>query len=459
MHLFNPEDPSPLHFVGIAGAGMSALALIARRSGVVVTGCDADPTDVQDLVEAGIEIVAGHDADHIRGARSIVYTSALPADHPEIRAAQAAGIPVYRRAEALRELVRHGQVVAVAGTHGKTTTTVMVTDALVAAGADPFGVVGGRVPAWGGNARVGQEELFVVEADEYDRSFLQLEPHIAVINNVEADHLECYGTVEALEQAFVEFSTGAKRVLVGADDRGAARVARKVNAPVWRVGTSSDADFRLTDPRTTPSDTAGRVVLPDGTSIDLVLSVPGLHNLRNGAMAVAAAFALGLDAERAAQGLRAFAGVGRRFEILGTHGGVSVVDDYAHHPTEIAVTIGAARQRFPGRRLVVVFQPHLYSRTKTHGQALGIALSTADLVVVTDVYPAREKPLEGVTGQLVVKAAEMAGAQVEWIPDRSTVLSRLGQLVLEGDVVVTIGAGDITEVGRALVADLEGATA
>ncbi len=459
MHLFTPEDPSPLHFVGIAGAGMRALALIARRSGVPVSGCDVDTADVDDLIEAGIEIVTGHDASHIRGARAVVYTSAMPADHTELQAARAAGIPVVRRADALQQLVQRGKVVGVAGTHGKTTTTVMVAEALAAAGADPVALVGGRVGGWGGNARVGSDALFVVEADEYDRSFLRLDPHVGVVNNVEADHLECYGSVEALEQAFVEFCGGASRVLVGADDRGAGRVAERVVAPVWRVGSAGNADFRLTNVQVSPENTAGRLSLPDGEPIELSIPVPGVHNLRNGAMAVAVAVALDLDPVRAASGLRAFAGVGRRFEVLGTRRGITIVDDYAHHPTEVAVTIGAARQRFPGRRLVTVFQPHLYSRTKIHGQAFGIALATADVVVVTAIYPAREQPIAGVTGQVVAEAAEMAGATVEWIPDREALLDRVGQLMTDGDVVLTLGAGDITQVGRILVRRLEGAAA
>jgi len=225
---WDADDPRPIHFMGIAGAGMSALALIARRRGVTVSGCDTDIRGAADVVKAGARVVQGHDPSHVHHARAVVFTAAIPPEHPELEAARAGGVPVISRADALQDVVQHGRTVAIAGSHGKTTTTVMATEALGAVGKRPTGIAGGRVPHWGGNARVDGDDLFVVEADEYNKSFLALKPSIAVINNVEPDHMECYGTVDALEAAFAQFAGPAERVLVGGDDPGALRVANRL---------------------------------------------------------------------------------------------------------------------------------------------------------------------------------------------------------------------------------------
>jgi UDP-N-acetylmuramate--alanine ligase len=368
------------------------------------------------------------------------------------------GIPVVRRADALGELVAGGSLVAVAGTHGKTTTTVMVTEALTAAGRNPTGLAGGRVAGWGGNARIGGSELFVVEADEYDKAFLSLKPTVAVVNNVEADHLECYGSLEALEEAFAQFAGRAKRVIIGADDVGADRVALKVSAPLWRVGLGATADVRIRGVQLEPGGSRATIELPGGGSVALRLTVPGLHNVRNAAGALAAVHALGADVEAAAQALADFHGVGRRFERLGEWGGVTVVDDYAHHPTEVAATLAAARQAFPGRRVVAVFQPHLYSRTALHGEALGKALAAADVVIVAPIYGAREQPLAGVTHHLVVRGATRAGAATVAVRDRAGLTSHVARAVRRGDVVFTLGAGDVTRVGPELLELLKAGT-
>jgi len=459
MSLFIPNDPRPIHFMGIAGAGMSALALIARHRGVPVTGCDNDLSGAKDAVEQGVTVTQGHDPSHVAGVRAVVHTAAVPPEHPELAAARAAGIPVLKRAAALQQAIGGGRTVAIAGTHGKTTTTAMVAVALEAVGLDPTAIVGGRVSKWKGNARVGAGDLFVVEADEYDRSFLELSPQIAVVNNVEADHLECYGSLEALEEAFAEFAGRANRVLTGADDGGANRVGVAAGRPVWRVGLAPDADLLINDVERNEAGSSARLRLPDGRTLVLELTVPGLHNVRNAAMAVGVVYALGEDPAAALQMLREYSGVERRFEVLGTKRGVTVVDDYAHHSTEVAVTLAAARQRFPGRRLVVVFQPHLFSRTRDQAPSLGIVLSTADIVVVTDIYPAREKPIRGVTGKLVAKAATSAGASVEWVEDVADLPDKLSEMVRDGDVVMTLGAGDITNVGNQLLTRLAGAAA
>ncbi len=351
-------------------------------------------------------------------------------------------------------------MIAVGGTHGKTTTTAMVAAALVAAGKDPTAIVGGRVAAWGGNARVGGDELYVVEADEYDRALLKLEPTVALVGNVEADHLECYeGSVDALEGAFADFAERAERAIVGADDAGAKRVGAVIDVPVWRAGLADGADIRLTDIAREREANTAQLTLPDGERHRLELRVPGLHNLRNAAMAMGAVVAVGADVKAALAGLTEFEGVGRRFEVLGTVRGVTVVDDYAHHPSEVVATLAAARQRFPEARVVAVFQPHLYSRTRLMGDAMGIGLAMADLALVTDVYAAREEPISGVSGKLVVKAALRAGAEVEWVPECARLADRLQEVVADGDVVLTIGAGDVTAVGRELLQRLAGLAA
>src|SRR5438874_957920 len=457
MNLFTTVDPRPIHFVGIAGAGMSGLGLLAKAQGVAITGCDNDPTGAADLAAMGVEIWRGHDPGHVPGARALVVTAAVSGDHPELTRARALGVPVVRRADALSQAVAGGTVVAVSGTHGKTTTTVMVTEALAAAGRDPTGLVGGRVARWGGNARVGSSKggVYVVEADEFDKAFLSLQPTVAVVNNVEADHLECYGgSIAALEDAFAEFAARARRAIVGADDAGAARVAARLGVPVWRVGLGAGADVRIADPALGERGSTAWIELPGGRALALRLRVPGLHNLRNAAAAVAVVHELDADLERALAALAEFRGVGRRFERVGEAGGVTVVDDYAHHPTEVAATLAAARQAFPRRRVVAVFQPHLFSRTALHGEALGRALAAADVVVVAPIYAAREQPLAGVSAELVARGAARAGATTIAVRERAGLTERVVETVRAGDVVFTLGAGDITRVGPELLARL-----
>jgi UDP-N-acetylmuramate--alanine ligase len=450
MDLFNPADRRPVHFLGIGGAGMSGLALIACRRGVVVTGCDADPSGAADLSSLGVTVHAGHDPSHVEGARAVVVTAAVPADHPELRRARELDLPVIPRKVALAALVGDARSVGVSGTHGKTTTTVMTTEALASAGLRPTGLAGGRVAAWGGNARIDGDALFVVEADEYDQAFLTLHPTIAIVNNVEADHLECYGSLAALEDAFAEFAGRARVALVSADDAGALRVAARVKG-ARRFGFAADAEVRIADLVQGAQGTEATVSWRGGRSIRLRLQVPGIHNLRNAVAALAAVEALGGALEPAADALGAFSGVGRRFERLGEHGGVAVVDDYAHHPSELVATLSAARQAYPGRRLVAVFQPHLYSRTIAHGEAMGQALAAADLVFVTEIYAAREQPVPGVSGRQVADAAARAGADARFEAVRADVGRRVREALKPGDVVLTLGAGDITRVAPELV--------
>ena len=455
MDLFDAADPRPVHFMGVGGAGMSALALVTLRRGVPVTGCDQDPAGAADIVSAGGHVVRGHDPAHVGGARAVVVTAAVRASHPELEAARAAGVPVVPRKAALAALLTGRTVVAAAGTHGKTTTTVMATEALAAAGLAPTGLAGGRVGSWGGNARLDGDALFVVEADEYDQAFLALDPSVAIVNNVEADHLECYGTVEHLEAAFQEFAGRARVAIVGVEDAGAARLAGRLGTRVWRFGERDDAELRLSGIAHDADGSRARLRLPDGTTVTLRLQVPGRHNILNATGALGAVVALGGAVEPALAALAAFRGVGRRFDRLGEAAGVAIVDDYAHHPSELVATLAAARQAYPGRRLVAVFQPHLYSRTEQHGAAMGHALAAADVAVVSDVYAAREAPIAGVSGERVAEAARGAGAAVVYEPDRAALTARVRGLLARGDLVLTLGAGDITQVGPELLRDLQ----
>jgi UDP-N-acetylmuramate--alanine ligase len=448
--LFETTDPRPVHFMGIGGAGMSALAMLARRRGLAVTGCDTDVGGAADLVADGVRVSAGHDAAHVAGCRAVVVTAAVPTGHPELEAARAAGIPVVPRKVALAELIGARRSVALAGTHGKTTTTVMTTLALGAAGFAPTGLAGGRVAQWGGNALPGDDTLFVVEADEYDQAFLTLHPTVAVVNNVEPDHLECYGDFAALEAAFATFAGRAPVKVICADDAGARRLATRLDGDVRTFGTAADATARFTGVTQSADGTTATLHLPGAGAVPLTLRVPGLHNLRNAGAALTVVDALGGDVAGAARALGEFTGVGRRFERLGETRGIEIVDDYAHHPTEVAATLEAARQRYPARRIVAVFQPHLYSRTQAHGAALGEALRAADVAIVADVYGAREQPITGVTGALVADAAQGAATAVRYVPRRADLLATVAAEARSGDVVLTLGAGDVTKVGREL---------
>ncbi len=448
MNLFLPSDPRPLHFVGIGGAGMSALAAIAVKKGLAVSGSDLDVSGCGELRAQGARIFPGHDASHVGNARAVVISAAIPAGHVEVEAARARNIPVIPRKEALAGLIGGARCVAVAGTHGKTTTTAMTTEAVSAAGFAVTGLAGGRVEAWGGNARLGGDDLFVVEADEYDQAFLTLHPTIAVVNNVEADHLECYGSLDALEGAFVTFAARAERVLVGNDSAGADRVAARLpREKVWRFGPDA-TPLRLDAIEATPQGTSALLSIPARGALPLRLMVPGVHNLRNATAAIGVVLALGGSPEPALEALAQFRGVGRRFERLGEFGGVVIVDDYAHHPTELRATLAAARQAYPGRRLVALFQPHLFSRTQEHHEAMGEALAAADLTIVTDVYPSRERPIPGVTGELVAEVVRAHSGEVLYEPARSTLGVRVAAQLVRGDVLLVLGAGDINRVSH-----------
>ncbi|MDQ6830615.1 MAG: UDP-N-acetylmuramate--L-alanine ligase [Gemmatimonadota bacterium] len=455
MSPFNPADPRPVHFVGVAGAGMSALAELVARRGIRVTGCDANAAAVGDLERLGIIVVDHHDPSHADFAQSLVVTSAMPKDHPELARARELGIPVIRRAEALGAAVQGGEIVGIAGTHGKTTTTVMTTEALTAAGRSPTGIAGGRVGAWDGNLLPGGDELYVVEADEYDRSFLALPATIAVVTNVEADHLDIYRDLDDIRDAFTQFVAGARGIVLCAEDSGANSLRLPSSAEVIRYGFSS-ADARLIaqDVRLVDGGEAFTVVF-DGEEVgDVALRVPGRHNVLNALGALGAGLALGANVNAMAAGLARFRGVERRFQKLGDARGVSVVDDYAHHPSEIRATLEAARAAFPGRRIVAAFQPHLFSRTRDFARDFGVALAQADAVFLTEIYAAREQPIDGVSSSLIESALADASGTLAWRGERDSLAEAMATTVRPGDVVLTLGAGDITRTGPELLARL-----
>ncbi|MCL2652390.1 MAG: UDP-N-acetylmuramate--L-alanine ligase [Propionibacteriaceae bacterium] len=456
------------HLMAVGGAGMSPIAHLMRARGIEVDGCDWAESDVVEGLRAdGIPVAIGHDPSHLAGVDTVVASSAIRETNPELVAAQAAGLPVWHRSVALAGLMAGHLGVAITGTHGKSTTSAMVATSL--AGIDPSYVVGAVINQTGAAYRSGRPGgVFVIEADESDGSFLQYQPQVVTVTNIEADHLDRWGTPEAYADGFATLASGpsVRCVVLSADDPGTLAVAENRQGPVLLFGESQAADVRLSDIRLKGLGATATITWPGGTG-QIELQVPGHHNLLDAAAAVATAVALrdlgvDVDIDGVVANLAHFRGTGRRFQIVGQTRGITVVDDYAHHPTEIAATLTAARAAIgPKKRLVACFQPHLYTRTRDFADAFGEALSLADLVLVTDVYAAREDPIPGVTGQLVADAAIANGAITKYVASLPEAVSALVDLVggpalKRGDLIVTLGAGDVTKVGPAMLAALEG---
>ncbi|MDX3656029.1 UDP-N-acetylmuramate--L-alanine ligase [Streptomyces sp. ID05-26A] len=449
-----------VHLVGIGGAGMSGIARILLARGVQVSGSDAkDSRTVLALRAQGARIAVGHDAANldqlVGGPTEVVVSTAIKDTNPEYAAARERGITVLRRAEALAALMDDHRVVCVAGTHGKTSTTSMLTVALQHCRVDPSFAIGGDLNESGANAHQGTGGVFVAEADESDGSFLFFSPSVAVVTNVEADHLDHHGTVEAYTAVFDSF---LERIVPGgvlvscADDPGAARLITEARARGIRVREygRSATDAKLVDYKPFESGGLASVEI-DGVAVEVRVAVPGEHMALNAIAALLAGLELGADQTGMLEGLAAFGGVRRRFEFKGRGGGVSVYDDYAHHPTEVDAQLRAARPVAGAGRVVVVFQPHLYSRTRTFAVEFAAALSLADEVVVLDVYGAREEPEPGITGALI---ADQVTASVHYEPSFDRVPALVASLVREGDLVVTMGAGDVTMLGPEIVSAL-----
>jgi UDP-N-acetylmuramate--alanine ligase len=466
-----------VHLIGIGGVGMAGIARILLERGVPVSGSDAQDSPVLGVLRAlGARVHAGHDAAHLADAETVVVTSAARDANPELVEARRRGLVVLHRSQALAALMRGRRGVAVAGTAGKTTTTAMLTVALQHCGADPSYAIGGELTETGETAHQGSGDLFVAEADESDGSFLLYSPAVAIVTNVEPDHLDHYGTAEAVAVAFDAF---ADRIVPGgllvacADDPGsealAARVrSRRSDIEVLTYGLGPDPDVRvldldvagagvrfgLLDTRTAADVPFGHVDISDLGGVRLALRVPGAHNALNAAAAWTAGTWLGLDPACLAEGLAGFGGTRRRFETKGTASGVLVIDDYAHHPTKVAAVLGAARGVSGQGRVLALFQPHLYSRTRFFAREFGAALGLADEVVVLDVYGAREDPEPGVTGELVARAVPLPPDRVAFEPERGAAVRWLADRAAPGDVVLTLGAGDVTALGPELLARL-----
>lgn len=444
-----------VHFIGIGGVGMSAVARIMVARGVSVSGSDAKDLPVMaELAAAGARIAVGYAAPNLGDAQTVVAGSAIRADNPELVAAHASGLPVLHRSEALAATMGEDLVVTVAGTHGKSTTTSMITVLLQGAGLDPSFAIGANVPALGVNAAHGTSGVFVAEADESDGSFLNYRPNIAVVTNVEPDHLDYYGTAEAVYASFDRFTAllPADGVLIAcADDAGALALAERTllrgNTRVVLYGTSDRSDLVLHDGGpgdVAVSSPAGRVVLD--------LQVPGRHNALNAAAAVAVALELEVDADAAARALAHFSGASRRFELKGEVRGVRVFDDYAHHPTEVRAALTAARSVAGGHRVHVLFQPHLFSRTREFAKEFAAALNLADTALVLDIYPAREDPIPGVTSRLITEHLAPGGR----LMDAGGAVAALAAAAGPGDIILTVGAGDVTAFGPQIVEALRG---
>ena len=442
-----------LHFVGVGGAGMCGLAELLAGEGLTVSGCDVATSDATErLVGLGIPVSVGHAAEHVAGADVLVVSSAVAPGNPEVLAARRAGVPVIRRAEMLGEISRLKWTIAVAGTHGKTTTTSLTGFILTHAGLDPTVVVGGRMHFLGAHARLGHSQFLVAEADEFDRSFLTLLPVLALVTTVEREHLDTYGTVEALEDAFAAFADRVPfygAVIAGLDDDGVRRLLPRCVRRVVSYGLTPEADVHAVSPTFTRTGVQCRVVARGHELGTLSVPLPGRHMLANALGAVAGALEVGVPFADIAAAVAAFTGVARRFERKGERDGVVVVDDYAHHPTEVAATLQAARQSFPDSRIVAVFQPHLFTRTQAFAREFGQALLGADAALVLPIYPARERPIAGVSHKLIVAAARSGGhPEVRACTSFDDALAVLSGLVRRGDVLLTMGAGDVLHLGE-----------
>ncbi|TQM14079.1 UDP-N-acetylmuramate--L-alanine ligase [Pseudonocardia kunmingensis] len=452
-----------VHLIGIGGAGMSGIARILLARGTAVSGSDAkDSGTVLALRALGADVAVGHDAAHLPEApATVVVSSAIRPTNPELSAARERGLAVVHRAQALAALTTGRRLAAVTGTAGKTSTTSMLTVALQHSGLDPSFAIGGDLAASGSGAHEGSGDVFVVEADESDASFLAFSPSVAVVTNVEADHLDHYGSAEAYVAAFDEFlgriAPGGALVAC-ADDPGAAALADRAQERgirVRRYGRHAAADAQLTDFR--PDGSGARVALHhDGREYLLRLAVPGEHMALNALGALLAGVELGAGVDGLLAGLAAFDGVRRRFEFRGRAAGVAVYDDYAHHPSKVAAQLRAAREVADGRgRVLVAFQPHLYSRTRQFAAEFGSALGIADEVVVLDVYGAREDPVPGVSGALIAEAVPLPAERVRFVPRWEDVPAVVAGLAAPGDLVVTMGAGDITVLAPEILRELE----
>ena len=455
-----------VHFVGVGGVGMSGIAEVMNTIGYEVSGSDVREGAVTEkLKAAGIKVYKGHAAENVSDVDVVVTSSAIPTDNPEIQAARARMIPLVPRAEMLAELMRFSNGIAVAGTHGKTTTTSLVASILAEGGLDPTYVIGGKLNSSASNAKLGSGQYLVAEADESDASFLYLQPMLAVVTNVDADHLSTYGgDFRRLHEAFVEFLHHLPfygLAIVCVDDENARSLLPEITRPVIRYGIEQDADICASAIKTTGLQSVFDVMLPGSDEpLQITLNLPGRHNILNALAAIAVAYELGVDKEAIRTALKNFAGIGRRMQMYGdiklATGTITMVDDYGHHPTEVAATLQAVRSSWPEKRLVVVFQPHRYSRTLDLFEDFSSVLADVDVLLISEVYAAGEEPVAGADARSLCAAIRQRGkVNPIFVEDINTVERELASVLQEGDVLLTLGAGNIGRVASGLPQKLQ----
>ncbi len=439
-----------LYFVGIGGSGMSGIAEILHNLGYQIQGSDISPGEITDYLSGlGVTIYDEHRAANIADSDVVVISSAVGEDNPEVVEARRLGIPVIKRAEMLGELMRLKFSIGVAGTHGKTTTTSMIGHVMQVAQYQPTIIVGGIVADLGAGAALGAGEYLVAEADEYDRSFLSMFPTMAVVTNLEADHMDCYEDMDDLAEAFLTYMNRVPfygSVVIPADDDNIGRIRQRIARPYFTFGFDPEADYRALNLDLQPGRSTFSVYRRGDLLGEIILHVPGRHNVANALAAVAVCYELEVPFETIADGLLFYRTVGRRFDIVGEVDNIIVVDDYAHHPTEIEATLRTAKEVY-GRRVVVAFQPHLYSRTRDFAADFARALSLADICVLVDIFPARERPIEGVTSELIATEGKAQGVgQWRYVGPKEAAVEALAGLAHPGDIVITMGAGSITRI-------------
>ena len=444
-----------LHFIGIGGIGMSGIAEILLNEGFKISGSDRALSEVTErLQNLGAITFEGHRASNIANdVDTVVYSSAVQPDNPEILEAQQRKIPIVRRAEMLAEVMRLKYGIGIAGTHGKTTTTSMTSLVLMEGGLDPTVIVGGKLSGLGGtNARLGHGEFIVVEADEYDRSFLSISPTVAVLTTLETDHLDCYRDLEDIKSAFIQFANKVPFygfIVICLDEPALLDIMPNLSKKkIITYGLNPQADVQAVDIRHKGNTTTFMLIRGNRELGIITLQVPGKHNVQNSLGAIAVGLELGVPFEKIKSGIEKFAGVYRRWEKKGEVNGIAVYDDYAHHPTECRATLSGVKSGWR-RRVVCVFQPHLYSRTRDFYEDFGKSFLLSDVLIVTDIYPAREEPIQGITGELIVNAAKQFGHKdVHYVPDKKQIPAFLRSVVKNGDIVITMGAGDIWKYGE-----------
>ncbi len=454
----SPER-SHYHFMGIGGIGMSALALLLHDRGHPVSGCDRSDSELLNhLRTQHIDIQIGHDANHLQTGDVLVYTSAIPASHPERLAAQVLGVEQIRRADMLGTIAReYTHCLAVAGTHGKTTTTGILGLILEASAVDPTVFVGGILPQFAGNLRLGDQSYLAVEADEYDRSFLTLHPQAAIVTSLEADHLDIYDDLADLKATFRQFLSqveAAGPILLCGEAPELIEIADGLGRKIWSYGRNPEADYRVVSVVPDGFHTQFELELPQGDRIKVNLGVPGEHNVLNATAALALCHRLQIDLVPGVEALKHFHGVERRFELRGQRRGVLFLDDYAHHPTEVAATLRMAREHFPEQRIFVIFQPHLYSRTRDFAAEFAEVLDLADTTILAPLYPAREAPIPGVGSALIREKWPARSTHAPVLAESRAAIPGLIEPLLEGgDLVITMGAGDIWEINDQILAE------